>query len=337
MPDDARLSQLHGSPPWLGVEGPAPMSYREALPQVESGHFLTDAGMETWLVFQRGIELPEFAAFDLLKEEAGTEELRSYYERYLELASRHGAGFILEAPTWRANPRWAKVIGYDEPELRELNEKASFLMEELRAHAEPTAAGPIVISGCVGPHDDGYDPSEFLSVGDAERYHSEQVGVFAETAADMVSALTMTYAEEAIGIVRAARAVEVPVVISFTLETDGRLPSGQSLGDAIDQVDEETGSAAAYFMINCAHPTHFERVLDEDLPWLERIRGLRANASTRSHAELDEATELDDGDPADLGVRYAVLKNALPNLSVLGGCSGTDHRHVAAISDACFG
>ena len=123
----------------------------------------------------------------------------------------------------------------------------------------------------------------------------------------MVTVLTMTYAEEAIGITRAAVESGLPVVISFTLETDGRLPSGQALGEAIQQVDEDTESAPAYYMINCAHPTHFEDVLEPGAPWIDRIRGLRANASTKSHAELDEATELDDGDPADLGERHAAL------------------------------
>jgi homocysteine S-methyltransferase len=193
-----------------------------------------------------------------------------------------------------------------------------------------------VISGCVGPQDDGYNPAELLSVEAAQDYHSTQISTFAETAADMVTALTMTYVEEAIGIVRAAGASELPVAISFTLETDGRLPDGQELGEAIQLVDAETDGAPAYFMVNCAHPTHFEGVLESGGPWRKRVRGLRANASTKSHAELDDATELDDGDPVDLGARYARLREQLPLLSVLGGCCGTDHRHVAEIRDACL-
>jgi S-methylmethionine-dependent homocysteine/selenocysteine methylase len=150
----------------------------------------------------------------------------------------------------------------------------------------------------------------------------------------MVTAVTMTYAEEAIGLTRAGAAAGMPAVISFTVETDGRLPSGQSLGDAILEVDAATGLGPAYFMINCAHPTHFDDVLAAGGDWRERIRGLRANASTKSHAELDESTELDSGDPADLAVRYAELRSVLPNLAVLGGCCGTDERHVEAILNA---
>jgi S-methylmethionine-dependent homocysteine/selenocysteine methylase len=311
------------------------MSRRENLPQLEGGLFLTDGGIETVLIFHEGLDLPAFAAFDLLKDEGGTAKLRAYYEPYLELAGRHGTGFVLESPTWRANPRWAGEIGYSSSELDAFNRRAIELMQELRASF--SGDGPIVISGCIGPQDDGYNPAGRLSAAEAEDYHSEQIGTFAGTAADMVTAITMTYADEAIGIARAATQAGMPVALSFTVETDGRLPSGQPLGEAVQQVDEQTDAAAAYYMINCAHPTHFEDVLGEGGGWQERIRGLRANASTSSHAELDEATELDEGDPADLGGRYAGLREGLPKLNVLGGCCGTDHRHVAEICNAWLG
>ena len=300
------------------------------LPQLEGDLFLTDGGIETVLIFHEGLDLPEFAAFDLLKDEAGTEVLRSYYAPYVELAAERGLGFVLESPTWRANPRWAAEIGYSEEELDAFNRKAIALMEEVRAAAPDPSR--IVISGCVGPHDDGYNPAEMLSAEAARDYHSTQIGTFADTAAELVTAITMTYAAEAIGVTRAAADAGIPAVISFTVETDGRLPSGQPLGEAIYQVDVSTDSGPAYFMINCAHPTHFEGVLDGD--WVGRVQGLRANASTCSHAELDEAEDLDDGDPADLGARYAALRGSLPRLNVLGGCCGTDHRHMAEIRDA---
>ena len=309
------------------------MKYRRALPQLTGREFLTDGGIETTLIFHRGLDLPAFAAFDLLKDDAGTEELRRYYEPYLELARRNDLGFVLESPTWRANPRWASEIGYSRSRLDELNRKAIGLMEELRDSYE-TADSPMVISGCVGPHEDGYNPAERLSADAARQYHAVQIGTFAETAADMVTGITMTYVDEAIGIARAAGEVGLPVAISFTVETDGRLPSGTPLREAVEEVDSATESAPAYFMINCAHPTHFEHVLEGNGRWRERIRGLRANASTKSHAELDEASELDEGDPADLGARYAALREKLPRLNVLGGCCGTDHRHVGEICAA---
>jgi S-methylmethionine-dependent homocysteine/selenocysteine methylase len=309
------------------------MRYRNRLPQLEGGLFLTDGGIETVLIFHEGLDLPAFAAFDLLKDDEGTKALRRYYEPYAELARDHGLGFVLESPTWRASPRWAGALGYAEHELDRLNRKAIALMEEIREEYEAGAA-PVVISGCIGPQDDGYRPSEALSADAAQDYHATQVASFAGTAADMVTAITMTYADEAVGVSRAASEAGLPVAISFTLETDGRLPSGQALGDAVQQVDDETAAAPAYYMINCAHPTHFEDALAGGESWAGRIRGLRANASTKSHAELDEAAELDAGDPADLGARYVGLRARLPRLNVLGGCCGTDHRHVAAICDA---
>lgn len=303
------------------------------LPQLDGGFFLTDGGIETTLIFHRGIDLPLFAAFALLDDEQGRETLRDYYEPYLRSAAEHGAGFVLESATWRASPRWAEELGYSPQQLATLNRRSIELLAELRTEHQQKLDGPIVISGCIGPQDDGYQPSRLLSAQEAERYHTTQIETFAATAADLVTAITMTYADEAIGITRAAAGAGLPAVISFTVETDGRLPSGQALAEAIVQVDSEAGEAPAYYMINCAHPTHFEHVLDGGA-WAGRIRGLRANASTMSHAELDEAAELDEGDPADLGARYAQLRSQLPNLTVVGGCCGTDDRHVAAIGAA---
>jgi S-methylmethionine-dependent homocysteine/selenocysteine methylase len=303
------------------------MSARTGLPQLGGELFLTDGGIETTLIFHRGLELPAFAAFVLLADEAGTDELRRYYAPYLELAREHGLGFVLEAPTWRASARWAEELGLSAPELDRLNRTAIALMEELRDEA----GIPAVISGCIGPQDDGYNPAAMLTPAQARDYHSTQIATFADTAADMVTALTITYADEAVGITQAAVDAGVPVVISFTLETDGRLPSGQQLGDAVEQVDAATGGAPAYYMINCVHPTHFEAELDTDAAWSARIGGVRANASAKSHAELDAADELDEGDPKDLGERHAALRDKLPRLTVLGGCCGTDHRHVREI------
>ena len=302
------------------------------LPQLQGDLFLTDGGLETSLIYHDGLELPLFAAFVLLENEEGTDALRRYFRPYLELARDNGVGFILEAPTWRANPRWASELGYSSDQLDAINRRAIELMQELRdGHDGP---GPLVVSGCIGPQDDGYNPGMTLDAEAARAYHSEQIATFADSGADLVTAITMTYADEATGIALAARDAGIPSVISFTLETDGRLPSGQSLGEAIAQVDAETGSAPAYYMINCAHPTHFDDVLEGGGAWKDRIRGLRANASTKSHAELDESTELDAGDPEDLGERYAGLRAQLPNLNVIGGCCGTDHRHVGSACGA---
>jgi S-methylmethionine-dependent homocysteine/selenocysteine methylase len=307
--------------------------YQNRLPQLSGDLFLTDGGIETTLIFHDGFDLPYFAAFDLLKDHAGREALRRYHESYVSIAKSHGVGFVLESATWRASPDWAEKLGYPEEALAQANRKAVEMLRDIR-DAQESETTPMVISGCVGPRGDGYSPTEMMGAEEAERYHAVQIGAFRDTDADMVTAITMTYADEAIGVTRAATSAGLPVVISFTVETDGRLPSGQTLKDAIAQVDQATGSAPAYYMINCAHPTHFEDALANGEPWVERIGGLRANASTKSHAELDEAEELDDGNPEELGGQYRDLRNTLTQLSVLGGCCGTDHRHIEQICKA---
>jgi homocysteine S-methyltransferase len=302
------------------------------LPQADGDTFITDGGMETTLVFHHGFELPHFASFVLLDDPAGTEALRDYFRSYVEIAREQGVGIVLDTPTWRANADWGERLGYSAEALADVNRRGVALLEELRAETGPTPR--LVISGCVGPRGDGYRVDAEMSAEEAERYHGPQIATFAQTPAELVSALTLTYAAEATGIARAAAAVGIPAVLSFTVETDGRLPSGQPLGDAIETVDAETDGAAAYFMINCAHPSHFAHVLEASGPWVGRIRGLRANASPKSHAELDESEELDAGDPIDLAARYRALRPQLPSLNVVGGCCGTDERHVREICSA---
>ena len=308
--------------------------FRRALPQLQGTPFLTDGGLETSLIFHQGAELPHFAAFVLLETEAGRAQLEAYYRPYLELARDRGTGFVLDTPTWRANPDWGDRLGYDEAALSEINRRAVAFLLDLRAEYE-TPATPCVVNGVVGPRGDGYKAGR-MSATEAQAYHAAQVGALTAAGADMVSCVTMTHPDEAIGIVRAAAAAAIPVVVSFTVETDGHLPSGPSLSEAISLVDAETAATPVYYMINCAHPSHFAGELRMGRAWMERIGGLRANASAKSHAELDESETLDDGDPEDLGRAYGALMRLLPNLRVLGGCCGTDHRHVAAIGSACL-
>lgn len=260
--------------------------------------------------------------------------LRRYLDPYLAVARRHGVGFVVEAPTWRANPAWGSKPGYSLDSLAELVRSCVGFFTAIRER-EDTPERPIVLSAEFGPEGDGYEPKRRMTADEAEEFHRWQVNVVADTEVDMVSGLTLTYAEEAVGLVRAAASAGLPAAVSFTVEADGRLPSGQSLAEAIDEVDAETGAAAVYFMVNCAHPTHFQDVLSRPGPW-ERVRGVRANASKRTHAELDESHELDAGHPAELAQRYLEIRRRLPNLTVLGGCCGTDHRHIESIADAWF-
>lgn len=296
--------------------------------------YLTDSGLETTLVFHDGKDLPCFAAFDLLKDETGIDRLRSYYQQHIDLALEYGFGFVLESVSWRASSDWGEKLGYTREALAQANRQSIELLRELRDKNQ-TSESPMIISGNLGPRGDGYSVDQLMTPDEAAEYHATQIRVLSEAGTDMVTALTLTNSDEAIGIVKAAQAVTIPVVISFTVETDGRLPSGQALHDAIEAVDGATNNGPAYYMINCAHPSHFEDVLVSDASWITRIQGLRANASCMSHAELDNSEMLDDGNPEELGRQYSELRSLLPRLKVVGGCCGTDHRHIEAIARQC--
>lgn len=300
------------------------------LPQLSAPH-LADGGIETSLIFDDGIDLPDFAAFLLLADEAGREALRRYFARYAAIAARDEVGIVLETPTWRASSDWGARHGYDAEAMHRVNVASVGLVRDAVA-GSARGRGDVVVSGCLGPRGDGYQPGQLMSAEEARHYHAAQVRALAAGGVDLVTAITMLYPAEAIGITEAAREAGVPVAISFTVETDGRLPTGQTLASAITEVDDTTGGHPAYFMVNCAHPTHFEQTLQPAAPWVERIRGVRANASSMSHAELDEAEELDAGDPVELAEQYAALLAGLPALTVFGGCCGTNEVHIDAIS-----
>jgi S-methylmethionine-dependent homocysteine/selenocysteine methylase len=308
--------------------------YRHDLPQLGNKKFLTDGGLETTLIFHHDIDLPLFAAFDVLKDEKGKQTIRDYYRSYIDIALKHGVGFILESPTWRASIGWGRQIGYLDNEIEPINREAIAILEEMRREYANEQT-PIVVSGNIGPMGDGYNPGSTASADEAEAYHRHQIETLAATSADMVSAITMTYAEEAVGITRAAQKAGIPVSIGFTVETDGNLPDGTPLGEAIRKVDAATDNGPAYYLVNCAHPTHFSHVLEHGEDWTQRIFGVRANASCMSHAELDEMETLDDGNPQEFGELHVELSKQLSELRILGGCCGTDHRHVASIAQHC--
>lgn len=306
--------------------------YRNALPQLSGEFYLADAGLETDLIFNHGIEIREFAAHTLLPDTRGREAMATYFRAFLALAQESNAGFILDSQTWKAHSHWAGDLATNEQELHRSNLDSIAFIAGLRAEFAGNRQ-PIVLNGVVGPRGDAYK-SGFRSVAsEAEQYHSTQIGWLAESEIDMVTATTFPNPEEAIGVVRAARSVGLPVVVSFTVETNGRLPSGQTLQEAIDRVDGETDSAAAYFMVNCAHTDHFAHLL-EDSALIRRIRGLRCNASRLSHDELDQCDVLDDGDPVEFGRQYREVSAAMPWVNIFGGCCGSDLRHVTELARA---
>lgn len=306
---------------------------QDTLLDLFSSRVLTDGGMETSLVFHHGLDLPEFAAFAVLGHEDGRRAMRAWYDEHLDLASRHGMPFVLETPTWRASRDWGAKLGLDAEALAEVN-RASVRFVRERRDVWASRVPRTVISGCLGPRGDGYVVGDTMTPAEAADYHAEQIGVLAEAGVDLVTSFTIPYGDEGHGISRAAERVGVPSVIGFTVETDGSLPSGESLADVIPRIDAEC--APLHYMINCAHPEHFADLFD-GAPWTDRIRAIRANASCRSHAELEAMDTLDDGEPHDLGRWAARLFERLPRLSVIGGCCGTDARHIAAMARAAVG
>jgi S-methylmethionine-dependent homocysteine/selenocysteine methylase len=306
--------------------------YRRALPQLAGDVFLTDAGLETDLIFNHGIPIRAFAAHTLLPAPVGRQAILDYFRGFLALARAHQTGYILDSVTWKAHMHWASALGAGARELHEANRVSVALMVQLRDECA-SREKPIVLNGIIGPQGDAYAPDTAIAIHEAERYHAQQIGWLADTEVDMVTALTFTQSAEASGLVLAARSAGLPVVVSFTVETDGRLPTGQPVGEAIDAVDQATDAAAAYFMVNCAHPEHFAHVLG-DTAWARRVRGIRCNASRKSHAELDASDTLDAGDPVELGQQYVALRAKMPWLNVFGGCCGSDLRHVTQIAQA---
>jgi len=308
------------------------LAHTPQLPHQTRDIFLTDGGTETWLMYKRGFELPEFSAFHLLNDETATTAIRDYYRAFADIAVRLGTGFIFDSLTYRASRDWGRLLGYSDAALAEMNHKCLTLYRESAIEAG-LAPETTVLSGCIGPKGDAYKTNESLTAQGAEDYHAEQIATFKEAGADIVTALTLSATDEAIGIARAAAKAGLPSVIAFTIEKDRKLRSGETLGQAIEKVDAETGNAPAYYMINCSHPEDFGPALNGG-DWVNRIGGLRANASTLDHGTLCQLGHLEEGDPDELARQYRDLKGAFPRMNVFGGCCGTDHVHVEKIGTA---
>jgi S-methylmethionine-dependent homocysteine/selenocysteine methylase len=301
--------------------------FRHNLPQLGNTVFACYTGMDTDLLYNQGIDLPGFASYPLLANPEHKSLLRGYYSRLVDLAQEQNVGVILDSVTWVANRDRGAALGYTPEDLRKFNIEAVELIASVRNEKEYM---PTVLCGQVGPRGDGYAPSDQMTTQEAEDYHSEQIETYSNTEVDLVSGFTICYPEEASGIVKAAKNHDLPVAIAFTVETDGRLPTGVPLKEAIEQVDSETNHSAQYFLVNCAHPDHFVNVFS-DSPWMQRLRGVVANASRCSHAELEVSEKLDDGDPEELGMQVGGLRKRHPHFNILGGCCGSDLRHMKCI------
>ena len=196
--------------------------------------YVSDGGLETDLIFHHGVDLPEFASFPLVEDERGRDLLRGYYDGYAAVARRAGAGLTMESPTWRANPDWGARVGYDQAALDRVNRASVELLRKLCDSYGDLE--DVRVIGAIGPRGDGYVAGERADPDEAAAYHRAQVEAFADAGADVVAAYTLTGPEEGVGIARAARAAGIPVWVGFTVETDGRLPDGTALADAVAMV-----------------------------------------------------------------------------------------------------
>ncbi|MCR9097670.1 MAG: homocysteine S-methyltransferase family protein [bacterium] len=315
---------------------------RSIRPLFDERLYVTNAGTETYLVFQQGFDLPEFCGFVVYEDEPATQRLaREHLEPIFESAARSGCGLLLDILSWRAQPDFLALLGRPAEDLGRLNaqlvESTRSIVQAWRKRSGVSEDDmPILLCADVGPRGDGYRiEGDEVSPEQAQAYHTPQITALAAAGVDLMSALTMTSGAESIGMTRAAAEAGLPIIVSPTVETDGRLPDGWSLGDFIERVDRETDSAPLFYMVNCAHPSHLRPTLDAaqdaGAPWLERFKGFRANASSKSHAELDESTTLDRGEPEALARELAEMKRRF-DLRVVGGCCGTDHEHMDLVA-----
>ena len=302
------------------------------LPHETDRIFLTDGGTETWLEYKRDFKLTNFSAFHLLNDPEATKAIREYYIKTAQVAQELGTGFIFDSLTYRASRDWGDLLGYSKDSLAEMNQRCLTLYREI---AEEVGLLPedTVISGNIGPGGDAYQLNETLTAENSEEYHIDQVQTFKSAAVDIVTGLTLNSVQEAVGIARAAAKVGLPSVISFTLEKNRRLRSGETLQQAIELVDDAADVAPAYYMINCSHPVDYGPAL-EPKPWAKRIRGLRSNASSLDHGTLCQLGHLEEGDPEELAQQNGDFKKSFPHINVFGGCCGTDFVHVKKIAEA---
>jgi homocysteine S-methyltransferase len=281
---------------------------------------LTDGGIETSLMFESGLALPEPLESAAL---VGTDAMRELYAGYIEAARACDLPVIIGTPTFRAGARQAEAAGAD---VREVNAAAVRHHQALRAAAGPGA--PVLVAGVLGPYGDAYTPSEAPDAAFAERYHAVQAAALADAGVDLLFAPTFPAVDEAIGCVRAMTATGLPSVISYVLGRDARVLDGTPLADAVARVDAETDPPPTFHSLSCIHADVAARALDGVLPG--RVLECKANGSALTPAELVALDHLDSDAPETFAADMWRLHTE-HGLRVLGGCCGTDARHMRAL------
>jgi homocysteine S-methyltransferase len=308
-----------------------PSMHEEFPPRLENKFYLTEGGTETEILYKWGYELPEFAMFTLLENAEANECVLGMYRRYFDVAEAYGTGILVTGHDYRASPDWARKLGYSLKGLTEMQHRTIQFLTDIRAEYEGRVSD-VYVSGCIGPRGDAYGTGGGISEAESEDYHSVQLSNLVETDADMAIAQTFNNIPEAIGVVRAATAIGIPIGVCLTLTTDALLRSGPTLKEAVETIDDRTGGAAAWFGTNCSHPVEFEPAISEAGAWAERLRYIRPNATQMEKIALCKLGHLEDGDPVELGHQIGDVARRFPNADILGGCCGTDERHLGEIA-----
>ncbi|WP_337660109.1 homocysteine S-methyltransferase family protein [Anderseniella sp. Alg231-50] len=303
------------------------------LPEPDGRMFLTEGGIETHMQYKKGHELRNFCLFELINDEHAMADLRAYHVNLIEVALKHKVGAVLDGLHYRTSRDWGEKLGYSAEALTDIVVRGIRFYQDLAREYE-TADSPMPVSGVVGPRGDAYDIGRIMEADEAEDYHSEQIATMKQAGADLVTALTFSQVDEAIGVTRAAQDHDMPVVVSFALNKDGHLKSGTALGEAIRSVDRATGDGPRYYMVNCTHPVDFAAAFEAPGPWVKRIYGLRPNASSLDHGTLCQLGHLEEGNPVELGQQMADMARRFSHINVWGGCCGTDHVHIDEIAKA---
>lgn len=299
-------------------------------PRLDDRIYITEGGIETEILYKWGFELPEFSMYPLLDNADAMKTIHAMFDRVFAAAAAHDAGIVLAGLDYRASPDWAEKIGYSRDQLDAfIHRNIAFLKGRREAHADRVR--DVYIAATCGPRGDAYGTGGTITEDEAEAYHAFQIAASKAAGADLVIGITFNNIPESIGFVRAAQDVGIPVGISLTLTPEGVMRSGPSLQQAVEEIDAATDGAAAWFGTNCAHPVEFEPALNGGA-WTDRLRYVRPNASKMDKIALCKLGHLEDGDPEELGGQMADLKRRFPQADILGGCCGTDERHLGEIA-----
>ncbi|WP_286238828.1 homocysteine S-methyltransferase family protein [Neptuniibacter halophilus] len=307
------------------------MSEQQGFPLSRPGRlYLTEGGTETEIMYKYGFELPHFAMFPLLDNPAAVTKMRDMFRYYLDVVAKHKLCALIGGLDYRASPDWGKLLGYSDAGLAEANlQSIDFLRDVAAEYAHDIEQ--TLIQGLIGPRGDAYQQGHTITAEAAEDYHAIQLTTLKKAGVDLALAITFNNVEESIGVARAAKTIGVPLAISLTLNRNSTLGDGTPLADAIEQIDQATDHSVEFYSINCSHPIEYEPAIDGG-PWLQRVRGVRPNASKMEKVALCKIGHLESGDPVELGEQCGELAKRYPHMDIWGGCCGTWDQHLDQIA-----